>query len=179
MSDALDDLLGENDSSDGDEGGNADNDKRVSDALHRKEKEADKLRKQVESLTAQVEKDAAERRSSSLVSAAKQLGIKDKHIGFYPSDASPEAEAVKQWAIDNEFIAPGSGEKTTEEKQEGFDSGGFGGNEDSGPAGVISSEEAFAIYQKDPQKALKLLKDGKVELDVDFDYGGAYRYPSS
>src|SRR5712691_2046884 len=112
MSDELDELLGDEED-EGSGGGNPDNNKRLSDALHRKEKEADALAKKLEKLEADMTKVAEERRGSLIAAAAKQLGIKDKHVSFYTGE--PDVEALKQWAVDNEFIEA-EGERTTEEK---------------------------------------------------------------
>lgn len=187
MSDALDKLLDEQDDDDaGDAGGNPDNDKRLSTQLHKKEKETETLKKQLEKLEADMKVVVEEKRAGAISEAAKALGIKDKHIGFYTGE--PEADAIKQWAIDNEFIEADDLDKS-DEKSRGFVPGGLGApdGELGGRTGKVSLEDAFKIYLESPERFVKLAAAGKVEnidpsrtganehmADVDIDFGEQY-----
>jgi len=187
MSDELDDILdGADDEGDsGRRGSNPENDRRLSQTLHREQKAREAAEKRLAALEAELEKRNAEKRAEAIAAAARELGIKEKHIGFYSGE--PDLEAIKQWAVDNEFI-PAEGERTSDEKARGFVPGGFDSSPEGRPTGEYTADEVLAMYfEGDKARALKLLQTGKVrgisaegELnrnhpDYDIDYGGKYR----
>lgn len=187
MSDALDDLLDEQDDDDvTDTGGNPDNDKRLSVQLHKKEKETETLNKKLAALEAEMAKVTEEKRAGVISAAAQELGIKGKHIEFYTGE--PELDQIRQWAVDNEFIDANE-ERTTEEKDRGFVPGGFGNADGDlgGRTGKITLDEAWDIYRENPGQFVKLAAAGKVEhidpsrtgvgqsmADVDIDFDEQY-----
>jgi hypothetical protein len=189
MSNAQDNLF-DDDEDDDDVTSNPENDKRLSAQLHKKEKEADALAKKLEKLEADMKVVVEEKRTSVVSAAAKELGIKDKHIGFYTGE--PDVEAIRSWAVDNEFIeAKGEEQESAgEDKGQSFAPGGFGsadGDDVAGRTGKITLEEAVKIYQENPERYVKLAAAGRVEhidpsrtgvgqsmADVDMDFDEQY-----
>ena len=177
---------------------NPENQKRIEDALHAKEKEAAKFRKQAESAQEELALLKEKDRGRALGDAAKQLGLKEKHLGFYPGDAPTDAEALRTWAVDNEFI---SGEQMAKEDPDegegkvrddsGFDPGGLGGHDGEVIGKRLTTDDAFQLYMSGPDgpaKFLKAARAGKVEgidpnrisptslTTIDVDYGDEYFY---
>lgn len=172
MSDAQDDFSfnDDDDNDSGDQspdnsnssaGGNAENDKRVTQALHRAEKQLKALEAknlELETFRKGVEE---EKRNNEVTQTFKTLGLNDKAAKLYTGD--PAEDAIKQWAVDYGLANIDDVVPTEEQKAEGFRPGAPGGSDTVKT--MFTHEEIMEMVKTDPQRADILLSQGKVALN--------------
>ena len=128
-------------------------------AQKRLDREKAKLRKELDELKAyKAEREKADR-GASITATAAELGINPKHAAFYQDeDASPEA--IKAWAIANDFLAFAEGEEPAEVPTTGFTPTVIEGT----PPGskIYEFDEWMKLSQTDPAKAAQLWTAGRV-----------------
>jgi len=133
-------------------------------AQMRKELKASK--KELEELRVfKVEQEKVQR-VTSVAEAFKGVGLNPKHAKFYPADSEPTPEAIKEWALAEDFIKAEEGEAEAPPPPEeaGFTPTVVSGGATPG-AKVYTAEEFDQLMLTDPTKAMQVYKAGRVQKE--------------
>ena len=137
--------------------------KREAAAIRRQLKQAEALTKEVEELRAFKAEQEKVTRQSAVSTVFTEVGLNPKWAGFYNGDDS-SPEAIKQWAIEQEFLQPQEGEPAPAPVSTGFTPTVIS---ESAPAGskVYSQDEFMELLKVDPNKAMQVHSAGRVKLE--------------
>jgi hypothetical protein len=129
------------------------------------EKELKSLQKEAEELRQfRAEQEKAQRKSQ-LAASFKELGLSEKHAELFllaKPDTEPNVEEVKRFALEYGLLR---GDSKPEEENKS--TGAFAPLPPSGePAGSkrYTSEEFWALYQENPNEALRAASEGRVDF---------------
>lgn len=151
--DRIDDLLGDGEETPEQPDGKANA------AFAQQRKELAALKKEAEELRAFRAQTESKARSTSVADTLKELGVPAGRAKFYPDEAETTPEAIRAWAIEEEFLAA-EGEPVAE----GYKPTVI---PDSTPLGskVLSHEEFAELMKQDQNRAFALYQAGRVKLD--------------
>lgn len=137
--------------------------KREAADIRKRLKAAEALEKEVEELrTFRQEREKVDRQNA-VSTVFKDVGLNPKWVGFYNAeDFSPEA--VKQWAIEQEFLQPVEGEPAPEPAVAGFTPTVIAESASVGSK-VYSQDEFMELLKTDPNKATQVHQAGRVKLE--------------
>lgn len=128
-------------------------------------KEKKQLEKEVEELRAfRVEAEKAQR-GATLSEVATQIGLNPKHAKFYPTDAETTAEALKAWAVAEDFIQVEEGEQEAPAPREGFTPTVVSEGQPISSK-TYSYEDWRKLLASDQDKAMQLWNSGRVQPEV-------------
>lgn len=172
MTDPLTDLLDDGEESPGTPG---DGPKALRDhakSLEKQLKAAQAKVAEAEQLQARLAEYEAKERTSSVTAAFQALGLNPKHAAFYPKDQESDPEAIKAWAVDNDFLTPEEDETPAPPAATpGFTPTVIAGSVPPGSK-VLNNDEFGELLKTNPNEAFRLYQAGRVKLDSLSDIGG-------
>ena len=139
----------------------------------RQKREAAQIRKQLKQAEAQLSeleelrtfKAEQEKvaRQNAVSTVFTEVGLNPKWAGFYNGDDS-SPEAIKQWAVEQEFLQPQEGEPAPAPVSTGFTPTVIA---ESAPTGskIYSQEEFMDLLKTDQAKAMQVHAAGRVKLE--------------
>jgi len=140
--------------------------KRDNAAFAKMRKELKEAQKRAEAAEASAAEFAAKERTTVLTETFGSMGLNPKHAKFYPTEAEPTADAVKQWAVTEGFIQVEEGEQVERPKQE---EAGFTPTviQDARMIGtkVYDVQEFEQLARMDPKRAAEVYKAGRVKKE--------------
>ena len=129
-------------------------------AQTRLDREKAKLKKEVEDLRGWKAEREKTDRAASVAETFKDIGLNPKHAKFYQAeDASPEA--IKAWAVEEDFLQLGEGEQAPVAPSTGFTPTVIPGGLPLG-AKMYSPQEWAKASVEDPILGQRLLAEGRV-----------------
>lgn len=134
---------------------------RTPNALAAAQRKLSKAEKELEELRAYKAEQDSRNRSNSVEEALKGLGVPERRAKYYPADADVTADAVRAWAVEEEFISLGENEAAP--AQSGFtptvvpEGQSLGGR-------VWSAAEWRDLARTNPAEAQRLHAEGRVNL---------------
>ena len=137
--------------------------KREAADIRKRLKAAEALTQEVEELRAfRQEREKADRQNA-VTSVFNEVGLNPKWAGFYNGDDS-SPEAIKAWAIEQEFIQPQEDDTPAPVQSTGFTPTVI---PDSAPLGskIYSGEEFELLLKHDPKKAEAVYKAGRYKKE--------------
>src|SRR3990167_10746802 len=132
-------------------------------AFAQQRKELAALKKEAEELRAfKAEREQADRKAG-VEDTLKDLGVPARRAKYYPTDGEATPDAIKAWAIEEEFLALAEGEEAPVPETRGYtptviaESHVLGGKN-------LTAVEWREIAKRDPGEGQRLLDQGRVNM---------------
>jgi hypothetical protein len=130
-------------------------------ALRKMEKDMKALSTELEELrTFKVEREKQDR-GNAVTSAFQELGLNPKHAKFYSGEGDVTVDAIKAWAVAEDFLTVSEDEAAPEAPQPGFTPTVIEGSQAPGSK-IYEFDEWMKLSQSDPTRAQQLWKAGRV-----------------
>lgn len=130
-------------------------------ARRKLEKEMKALSTELEDLRAFRAEREKQDRANSVSTAFQALGLNPLHAKFYTGEGDVTEDAVKAWAVENQFLRLEEGEAAPEPAPAGFTPTVIEGSQALGGK-VYPFDEWMTLSQSDPDKANAIWKAGRV-----------------
>lgn len=156
--DPLTDLLGDDEEPSGDAPDKPKHDSQLQTA----QRKLQKAEKELEELRAyKAERDTADRHQG-VSQAFTSLGLNPKHAKFFPKDTEVTEDAVRAWAVAEDFLVENPDQPTPEAPTPGFTPTVISEGQALG-ARFYTFEEYEEVRRQDPAKADQLRRAGRVQ----------------